>query len=556
MSTRPSTQHQSSEFEKRHGFSYRIGVNNEYNLKDSLEIDNSLANLLEQKLQDLYQLKKAIKGKPSHDIQKYEKLFEHLDTNNDTLISKIEFWKFYVKVVKLNKYLKEKYPQLNLSIKDSIEKAALNPPPPPPPLAPSQPPPPLAQQTPSPQLSPSPSPSLSPPPSPPSPPSPPPPPSPPAPAPAEEEINKLREYIDLHDYIKTFNDLFNVNLFDETIVETKTKDKLIKLYGMLDENFDNELNIDEIINGLKINASATEPKENEEILKKIIEIFDLLVKKISIMIELANIKSKLQHEYEADDNYDFDTQKNHLKYLFHSLEISEKFLLKLKSEKYDAINLQNDIRLLLDIHHCISIEDERPIKRMTGCYKAIQTGVSTGMETDSGETTETDSGETTETNVILSVKYDQDMPIDKTNKSGLNSINNLLKLLDELQSFIYIFLKNEINLIHVLKESKLQLLKTKEKLEILKIKIFNLYIKDSQLSIECPQPAALAGQSASPTPAGSPTQSREGSLVPLVPLRQSASPTPGSQEQSSKSTPNREEKRGGRKKKKSMEFKF
>ena len=81
------------------------------------------------------------------------------------------------------------------------------------------------------------------------------------------------------------------------------------------------------------------------------------------------------------------------------------------------------------------------------------------------------------------------MPIDKTDKtdkSGLNNINKLLKLLDELQSFIYIFLKNEINLIHVLKESKLQLLKTKEKLKKLKLTLFKSYKKELQLLIENP----------------------------------------------------------------------
>ena len=39
-----------NEFKTRHGFSYRIGVNDKYHLKDSLEIDNSLANLLEKKI--------------------------------------------------------------------------------------------------------------------------------------------------------------------------------------------------------------------------------------------------------------------------------------------------------------------------------------------------------------------------------------------------------------------------------------------------------------------------------------------------------------------------
>ena len=78
------------------------------------------------------------------------------------------------------------------------------------------------------------------------------------------------------------------------------------------------------------------------------------------------------------------------------------------------------------------------------------------------------------------------MPIDKTDKRGLNNINKLLKLLDELQSFIYIFLKNEINLIHVLKESKLQLLKTKEKLKKLKLTLFKSYKKELQLLIENP----------------------------------------------------------------------
>ena len=230
------------------------------------------------------------------------------------------------------------------------------------------------------------------------------------------------------------------------------------------------------MNAVKINnSSTTEIKNIEEIFEKIKEIFELLVKKISIMIDLANIKSKLQHEYEddGDHEFDFDTQKNHLKYLFHSLEISEKFLSQLKSKVYDTSYLQNDIRLLLDIHHCISIEDERPIKRMTGCYNAIY---------KPGDAS-------TETNVILRAKYDQDMPIDKTDKtdkSGLNNINKLLKLLDELQSFIYIFLKNEINLIHVLKESKLQLLKTKEKLKKLKLTLFKSYKKELQLLIENP----------------------------------------------------------------------
>ena len=56
--TQQLTPQQPSEFTKRHGFSYRIGANDKYNLKDSLEIDNSLAILLEKKLKDLYELKK------------------------------------------------------------------------------------------------------------------------------------------------------------------------------------------------------------------------------------------------------------------------------------------------------------------------------------------------------------------------------------------------------------------------------------------------------------------------------------------------------------------
>jgi len=476
-------------FETRHSFSYRDGANNNYHLKDSLEIDSSLANLLEKKLYELYKLKEDIKSfHPKITVDEIESLFKFLDKDNSGAISKIEFWNFYTTVVKLNieisKLFKNSYPDgsstilTKLSIKkENIEnfiillttieaeaeaqataaeaqaKAA------------------EAQAT-------------------------------AAEAQAKaaeaqaaeaqakaaeaqaaearakaqaarEKINKLREYLRLYNFIKTFNEVFNVNLDEEIKVEDYTKDELVKLYGMLDENFDNQLDWSEIMNAVKINnSSTTEIKNIEEIFEKIKEIFELLVKKISIMIDLANIKSKLQHEYEddGDHEFDFDTQKNHLKYLFHSLEISEKFLSQLKSKVYDTSYLQNDIRLLLDIHHCISIEDERPIKRITGCYNAIY---------KSGDAS-------TETNVILRAKYDQDMPIDKTDKSGLNNINKLLKLLDELQSFIYIFLKNEINLIHVLKESKLQLLKTKEKLKKLKLTLFKSYKKELQLLIENP----------------------------------------------------------------------
>ena len=550
-----STRQQLFEFEKRHGFSYRIGVNDKYHLKDSLEIDNSLANLLEKKLEDLYILKKTIKDNHIPEIStSFKSLFTHLDANRDGQISKIEFWKFFTDVVRLNiditKLFKDSSTTLNLSEKVNIQRniaeltkeaqaaqeaqvaqaaeaakaaeAAE-----------------AAQEAQAAQAARE------------------------AQAKAEaaarakaEEAQaarakkqKLEEYLELHDNINTFNRLFDVNLFDETKVETVTKDKVIKLYGMLDENFDNQLNESEIINGLNINATDIESKDIKKIL---IEIFELLVKKISIMIDLANIKSKLQHEYEADDNYDFDTQKNHLKYLFHSLEISEKFLLKLKSTGYKTINLQNDIRLLLDIHLCISIEDERPIKQMTGCYKAIykQGEASTGTET-----------ETIETDVILSAKYDQDMPIDKTNKSGLNNINNLLKLLDELQSFIYIFLKNEINLIHVLKECKLQLLKAKEKLEILRINFSKSYIKEQQLSIEGSQ----AVHHIQVSPPGQSEQSRAGSEVPLGHKGQIREGSVGSSQQSRDQTPvnkgpGKEGKEGGGKKKKekkkSMEFKF
>ena len=490
--TQQPTPQQPSEFTTRHSFSYRDGANNKYHLKDSLEIDNSLANLLEKKLYELYKLKEDIKSfHPKITVDEIESLFKFLDKDNSGAISKIEFWNFYTTVVKLNieisKLFKNSYPDgsstilTKLSIKkENIEnfiillttieaeaeaqataaeaqaKAA------------------EAQAT-------------------------------AAEAQAKaaeaqaaeaqakaaeaqaaearakaqaarEKINKLREYLRLYNFIKTFNEVFNVNLDEEIKVEDYTKDELVKLYGMLDENFDNQLDWSEIMNAVKINnSSTTEIKNIEEIFEKIKEIFELLVKKISIMIDLANIKSKLQHEYEddGDHEFDFDTQKNHLKYLFHSLEISEKFLSQLKSKVYDTSYLQNDIRLLLDIHHCISIEDERPIKRITGCYNAIY---------KSGDAS-------TETNVILRAKYDQDMPIDKTDKtdkSVLNNINKLLKLLDELQSFIYIFLKNEINLIHVLKESKLQLLKTKEKLKKLKLTLFKSYKKELQLLIENP----------------------------------------------------------------------
>jgi len=480
-----TTLQQPSEFTTRHSFSYRDGANNKYHLKDSLEIDNSLANLLEKKLYELYKLKEDIKSfHPKITVDEIESLFKFLDKDNSGAISKIEFWNFYTTVVKLNieisKLFKNSYPDgsstilTKLSIKkENIEnfiillttieakakdqataaeaqaKAA------------------EAQAT-------------------------------AAEAQAKaaeaqaaeaqakaaeaqaaeaqakaqaarEKINKLSEYLRLYNFIKTFNEVFNVNLDEEIKVEDYTKDELVKLYGMLDENFDNQLDWSEIMNAVKINSSTTEITNIKEIFEKIKEIFELLVKKISIMIDLANIKSKLQHEYEddGDHEFDFDTQKNHLKYLFHSLEISEKFLSQLKSTVYDTSYLQNDIRLLLDIHHCISIEDERPIKRITGCYNAIY---------KPGDAS-------TETNVILRAKYDQDMPIDKTDKSGLNNIN---KLLDELQSFIYIFLKNEINLIHVLKESKLQLLKTKEKLKKLKLTLFKSYKKELQLLIENP----------------------------------------------------------------------
>ena len=531
-------------FETRHSFSYRDGANNNYHLKDSLEIDNSLANLLEKKLYELYKLKEDIKSfHPKITVDEIESLFKFLDKDNSGAISKIEFWNFYTTVVKLNieisKLFKNSYPDgsstilTKLSIKkENIEnfiillttieagaeaqataaeaqaKAA------------------EAQAT-------------------------------AAEAQAKaaeaqaaeaqakaaeaqaaeaqakaaeaqaaearakaqaarEKINKLREYLRLYNFIKTFNEVFNVNLDEEIKVEDYTKDELVKLYGMLDENFDNQLDWSEIMNAVKINnSSTTEIKNIEEIFEKIKEIFELLVKKISIMIDLANIKSKLQHEYEddGDHEFDFDTQKNHLKYLFHSLEISEKFLSQLKSKVYDTSYLQNDIRLLLDIHHCISIEDERPIKRITGCYNAIY---------KSGDAS-------TETNVILRAKYDQDMPIDKTDKSGLNNINKLLKLLDELQSFIYIFLKNEINLIHVLKESKLQLLKTKEKLKKLKLTLFKSYKKELQLLIQYVHPIQVSSRQASVDPS----------------------------EQSRGATT---EKEGGgkkkKKKKKSMEFKF
>ena len=474
-----TTLQQPSEFTTRHSFSYRDGANNKYHLKDSLEIDNSLANLLEKKLYELYKLKEDIKSfHPKITVDEIESLFKFLDKDNSGAISKIEFWNFYTTVVKLNieisKLFKNSYPDgsstilTKLSIKKenienfiilltTIEAKAKD----------------QAtaaeaeqkqqkqqqqqkqqkqqkQQQKQAEA---------------------------AEAAAEaaeaqaarEKINKLSEYLRLYNFIKTFNEVFNVNLDEEIKVEDYTKDELVKLYGMLDENFDNQLDWSEIMNAVKINSSTTEITNIKEIFEKIKEIFELLVKKISIMIDLANIKSKLQHEYEddGDHEFDFDTQKNHLKYLFHSLEISEKFLSQLKSTVYDTSYLQNDIRLLLDIHHCISIEDERPIKRITGCYNAIY---------KPGDAS-------TETNVILRAKYDQDMPIDKTDKSGLNNIN---KLLDELQSFIYIFLKNEINLIHVLKESKLQLLKTKEKLKKLKLTLFKSYKKELQLLIENP----------------------------------------------------------------------
>ena len=454
-----TTLQQPSEFTTRHSFSYRDGANNKYHLKDSLEIDNSLANLLEKKLYELYKLKEDIKSfHPKITVDEIESLFKFLDKDNSGAISKIEFWNFYTTVVKLNieisKLFKNSYPDgsstilTKLSIKkENIEnfiillttieakakdqataaEAQAK-------AAEAQ----AAEAQAKAQA-------------------------------AREKINKLSEYLRLYNFIKTFNEVFNVNLDEEIKVEDYTKDELVKLYGMLDENFDNQLDWSEIMNAVKINSSTTEITNIKEIFEKIKEIFELLVKKISIMIDLANIKSKLQHEYEddGDHEFDFDTQKNHLKYLFHSLEISEKFLSQLKSTVYDTSYLQNDIRLLLDIHHCISIEDERPIKRITGCYNAIY---------KPGDAS-------TETNVILRAKYDQDMPIDKTDKSGLNNIN---KLLDELQSFIYIFLKNEINLIHVLKESKLQLLKTKEKLKKLKLTLFKSYKKELQLLIENP----------------------------------------------------------------------
>ena len=464
-----TTPQQTSEFTTRYSFSYRDGANNKYHLKDSLEIDNSLANLLEKKLYELYKLKEGIKSfPPKFKVEDFENLFNFLDKDKSGKISKTEFWNFYTTVVKLNieisnlyknSYTDDSSTGLNLSIKKNFEtfisaaeaqaeaQAARAK------VADAQATAAEAQAKAADARAKA------------------------AEAQAEaqaarELINKLSEYLELYDYINTFDEVFNVNLFEEMKVEDYTKDELVKLYGMLDENSDNQLDWSEIMNAVKINSSTTEITNIKEIFEKIKEIFELLVIKISIMIDLANIKSKVQHEYEddGDHEFDFDTQKNHLKYLFHSLEISEKFLSQLKSTEYDTSYLQNDIRLLLDIHHCISIEDERPIKQMTGCYNAIY---------KPGDAS-------TETNVILRAKYDQEMPIDETDKSGLNNINNLLKLLDELQSFIYIFLKNEINLIHVLKESKLQLLKTKEKLKKLKLTLFKSYKKELQLLIENP----------------------------------------------------------------------
>jgi len=119
-----ATSQEQLEFTTRHSFSYRDGANNKYHLKDSLENDNSLANLLKEKLHELYKLKESIKSLTHHftneEIEEFKNLFDRLDTNKSKKISKTEFWNFYISVVKLNRTIKLFDTSIDLSDKEGI----------------------------------------------------------------------------------------------------------------------------------------------------------------------------------------------------------------------------------------------------------------------------------------------------------------------------------------------------------------------------------------------------------------------------------------------------